>query len=479
MSPTNPPGASRENPDGGRDDWQRRQRATVRRSRRADPQAQPPADSDPYGWGTVGDGSPGRPDRQPPAEYRGGMPHAGRPEPGRPEPGRPGRGGRPDAGGRPAAADPRAWGTDPGWNGEPARTPDPGRGWPGEPRPGDARGPDTRQPEPRPSGQRDWLRPDERLREAGRRLRGPHKRRAVDGQQTGLDPSLQSDLPSWLEQRGEELVPVHRLLSLSVAVFAGLLGVALTLGAYTLPKSYALVILGVQVLFILSWTATLRPAGPRVVAGVALIAAVAADLAAVLPKHASLAPVGLVTAGAFGVAVVGQLLRGADRSRVTESLGGTLIVVVGVICFAMLVVLIRHSPGTPAVVTCLVAAGVALVVARLTDIVLPSPRTSPQVQRGTIGVILGAMAGTVAAGYLGSILVGLHPPRAAVAGLVTALVAVLADLAVSYAEAGRALAGEPSPLWIARHMQGPLGGFALAAPVAYVLSVMVLVTNLN
>jgi hypothetical protein len=328
-------------------------------------------------------------------------------------------------------------------------------------------------------GQRDWLRPDERLREAGRRLRGPHKRRAVEGQQTGLDPNLQTDVPSWLRRRREERVPVRRLLSLSVAVFAGLLGAALATSAYTLPTSYALVILGVQVLFILAWTVTLRPAGPRVVAGVALMAAVAADLAAVLPRHASLAPVGLVTAGAFAVAVAGQLLRGADRSRVTESLGGSLIVVIGVVCFAMLVVLIRHAPGTPAVVTCLVAAGVALVVARLTDIVLPSPRTSPQVPRGSTGVVVGAMAGTLAAGYLGSILVGLHPPRAALAGLVTALVAVLADLAVSYAEAGRVLAGEAPPLWIARHLQGPLGGFALAAPAAYVMSVLVLVTTLS
>jgi hypothetical protein len=313
----------------------------------------------------------------------------------------------------------------------------------------------------------------------GRLLRGPHRRRASEGQQTGLNPALQSDVPSWLEQRGEEQVPVNRLLSLSVAGFAALLGAALTLGAYAVPGSYALVIFGVQVLFIVAWTATLRPAGPRMVAAVALIAAVAADLAAVLPTHASLAPIGLVTAGAFAVAVVAQLLRGADRSRVTESLGGTLIVVLGVVSFAMLVVLIRHTPGTPAVVACLFAAGVALVVARLVDIVLPSPRTSPQVQRGSIGVVLGAMAGTVAAGYAGSVLVGLHPSRAAIAGLVTALVAVLADLAVSYAEAGRALAGEPSPLWLARHMQGPLGGFALAAPVAYVLSVMLLVTNLG
>ncbi len=313
-----------------------------------------------------------------------------------------------------------------------------------------------------------------------RRLRRPHRRRAEGGQATGLDPDKQSDLPSWLQERsGVQVAPVRRLLSLSVAGFAGLLTVGLVLGAYTMPKSYAFVIFGVQLLFVLAWTVAARPAGPRVVAGVGLAAAVGADLGAAWLTHPSLAPLGYVTVAAFVVGVVGQLLRGANRSKVTESLGDTLIVVLGVVSFAMLVVLSRHALGTQSIVACLGAAGVAVVIARLTDIVLPSPRTSPQVARGTIGVVLGAMCGTVAAGVAGSLLVGLHPPRAVVAGLVTAVVAVLADLAVSYADAGRELAGEPSSLWIARHMQGPLGGFALASPAAYVLSVMVLVTNLN
>jgi hypothetical protein len=30
-------------------------------------------------------------------------------------------------------------------------------------------------------------------------------------------------------------------------------------------------------------------------------------------------------------------------------------------------------------------------------------------------------------------------------------------------------------MWLARHMQGPLAGFALAAPVAYLISVLFLV----
>jgi hypothetical protein len=318
---------------------------------------------------------------------------------------------------------------------------------------------------------------DEAQAGLGRRRR-PHKRRAASGQQTGLDPSQQSDLPSWLQERGAVAVPVRRLLSLSVAGFAMLLSFGLILGAHALPGSYALVIFGVQVLFVLSWTVSMRPTGGRVVAAVGLIAAAGADVAAVWPQTASLASLAYVTVVAFVAGVIGQLLRGSKRGSATESLGATLVVVVGVVSFATLIVLNRHPGGTQSVVACLVAAGVALVVARLTDIVLPTPRASVQVPRGSIGVILGAMAGTVAAGVAGSMLVGLSPPRAVIAGLVTAMAAVLADLAVSYAEASRELDGEASSLWVARHLQGPLGGFALAAPAAYVLSVLVLVPSL-
>ena len=49
---------------------------------------------------------------------------------------------------------------------------------------------------------------------------------------------------------------------------------------------------------------------------------------------------------------------------------------------------------------------------------------------------------------------------------------VATDLAVGYAEAGRLMAGEPPTMWVARHMQGPLGGFALAAPAAYAMCML-------
>lgn len=270
--------------------------------------------------------------------------------------------------------------------------------------------------------------------------------------------------------------PARRLLSLAIAGFAGLLGVGLIFGAQTagvglarLP--YAVVVFGIQVLFVLGFTMALRPPGIREVALVGLGTAVAADVAAVAPTQAAIAPLGYVAAGGFVAGVVAQLVRREGRIRATESLAATLVIVVGVIAFATLVVLTRLPSGTQAITVCLAATGVALVVARLADVVAPWPRLAPQVPRGSLGVVLGAMLGTVTAAVLGSYIRGFTPFTGAMVGLVTAVAAVLADLSVGYAEAGRRMAGEPPTLWVARHLQGPLAGFALAAPLAYAMSV--------
>ena len=94
--------------------------------------------------------------------------------------------------------------------------------------------------------------------------------------------------------------------------------------------------------------------------------------------------------------------------------------------------------------------------------------------RGAAGVVAGAMTGTLTAAVLGSYIVHLTPTSGAVIGLVTAAAAVLVDLSIGYAEAGRLMAGEAPTMWLARHLQGPLGAFALAAPVAYATSMIFL-----
>ncbi|HEY7273338.1 MAG TPA: hypothetical protein VH502_11450 [Actinoplanes sp.] len=304
--------------------------------------------------------------------------------------------------------------------------------------------------------------------------------RAMAGVYSAVPPPVTDSDPS--EEGAEEdtpAVPVRRRLSVAVAGFAALLAVGLILGAQTTGPDarvpYAIVVFGVQLLFVLAWTMAIRPPAPAVVAGICVAAGLVADYTAVTSDADSLVPLVYVAGGALVAAVAVQGVRAADRQRARDSVGATLLLVLGVVAFASLIVLTRKPIGTQAVMVCLAAAGVAVVAARLTDAVFAKPRIAPQVARGGAGIVLGAMLGTLAAAGLGSVLVlPFTPAKGAVLGLVAAAIAVLVDLAVNYAEAGRSMAGAAPTFWVARHMQGPLGAFAATAPTAYALTVFYL-----
>jgi len=275
------------------------------------------------------------------------------------------------------------------------------------------------------------------------------------------------------------VVPVRRQLSLAIAGFAALLGVGLVLGAQTSGPDartpFAIVIFGVQLLFVLAWTMAMRPPAAATVAGVCVVAGLVADYTAVTSASVHLLPLLFVAFGGFALALGGQLIRAEDRLLVRDSLGATVLLVLGVVAFASLIVLTRKPIGTQAIGVCLTAVAVALVVARVTDAIFAKPRIATQVPRGATGIILGAMLGTLGAAGLGSVLVlPFTPAKGAILGLVAAGLAGLIDLAVNYAEAGRSMAGDAPTFWLARHMQGPLGAFALAAPIAYALTVFFL-----
>lgn len=262
--------------------------------------------------------------------------------------------------------------------------------------------------------------------------------------------------------------PVRRLVSLGVVGLTALLTLALFVGVQFDHQAFALVVFGVQVLFVIAWTVSAQPPAPKVVATVGLLVAFGADWFALVEQPASLGPMAYVTAGGFGLAVIGQLLRPAGRVRVTESLGSSLMVVLGVVAYATLIVLCRVPLGTQVIGACVVGAGAALLVAHLTDLAWPVMRVAPAVPRGGIGIIVGAMVGTGVAGLTGYLLDGLQTLPTAFAGLAAAVIALMIDLSVNYADAGRRLAGAIPSWWLIRHMQGPLTAFALAAPVAYV-----------
>jgi hypothetical protein len=309
--------------------------------------------------------------------------------------------------------------------------------------------------------------------DAGRELRPDE----VSERGADSDSWSGSDSPG-RTQPAAEPVPVRTDLALAIGGFAALLGVGLVLAAHTSGPGaripFAIVVFGVQLLFVLAWSMAMRPPALAVIAGVSVAVAAAADVVAVRPVVSSVAPLVYLALAGFVAGVLGQLIRPLDRRRVRESLGATLLIVGGVASLATLIVLSRRPGGTQAVFVCLAAAASALAVARVADAVYAQPRLAAQVPRGAAGVVAGAMTGTLVSAVLGSFVWGFTPTRGAIAGVLAAGAAVLADLAADYVEAGRQMAGEPPTMWLARHMQGPLGGIALAAPVAYLVNLFVM-----
>jgi hypothetical protein len=298
---------------------------------------------------------------------------------------------------------------------------------------------------------------------------------SVVGKRSGDEPDDEE------EELEEEIpvVPVRRPLSVAIAGFAGLLGIGLILGAQTSGPdarlSYAIVVFGVQLLYILAFTMAIRPPAAGIVAGVCVATAVAADYVAVNSEPAGFLPLLYVAGIGFVLAVIGQAIRPDDRMHVRDSLSGTLLIVLGMVSFAQLIVLTRKPVGTQAVLVSLTAVAVTVLAAHLIDAFFPKPRIAAQVPRGASGIVVGAMLGTLAAAGLGSVLVlPFTPAKGAILGFLVAGVAGLVDLAVNYSEVGRRMAGETPTFWVARHMQGPLGAFALVLPGAYVMTVFFL-----
>jgi hypothetical protein len=268
------------------------------------------------------------------------------------------------------------------------------------------------------------------------------------------------------------VVPVRRMLSIVIAGFSLLLAFGLVIGSQATQTGFTVVIFGAQAFFVLAWTVAARPPSPAVVATVGLLTAAASGVAVNIPVQSSLAPIGYVIAGGFVAAIVGQLALRGGRAGVTESLGVTMVVVVGVSAFASFAVLSRRPLGDQVLLAGLLAVGVGLATARVCDVIAPLPRITPAVPRGSTGVVAGAMAGTAAGAIAGSFVDGMGTLEGALAGMAAVLIAVVVDLGTGYAEAGRKLEGDAPFMWLARHMQGPLGAFAFAAPACFIVGVI-------
>ncbi|WP_347058141.1 hypothetical protein ABC795_15925 [Blastococcus sp. HT6-30] len=253
----------------------------------------------------------------------------------------------------------------------------------------------------------------------------------------------------------------HHLPAAGLAVVAaGLLaGLPATLG----DLGALAAVLALQLALVLSWVLATGMQGFAASLAVGTAAAVAADLAMVLPEDPEPGGLLAVLAVGFLTAVLQQMLR-SPRHDLVDSLAGSAVLLTAVGALAALLLLARSDDGR-LVVTALVA-GTALLVGHLIDQVLPRPQLAPGVPRGLTGAVLAVLAGAATAwavrgpadlGMLRALAVG-----AAVAGVV-ALVAVAGSyLAVETTAEGEAEALSP---WAPTVVQVVLP-FAACAPVA-------------
>lgn len=244
------------------------------------------------------------------------------------------------------------------------------------------------------------------------------------------------------------------------------LGVAVAGAAQLGTVALLIVVVLMQAVLLIGWRAVADPPSPRGVIATAVATAAAADILAAFRAPASLTPLAVVIAFAVLVTIMVQLARGVARARVTEAMAASLGAALGAVSVATLLVLLRREGGPEAVTAVALAAGIAVLTARSADRVLPVPHVAPGVERGGLGIILGSMTGTAATVFYASTVTSLTPRTGALLGWAVALVAVLADLAASYA----LIAAPARPAY--SFAVGPLLALTAAAPVAYLLSLV-------
>jgi hypothetical protein len=160
-------------------------------------------------------------------------------------------------------------------------------------------------------------------------------------------------------------------------------------------------------------------------------AAVAADLALVLPEDPELGELLAVIGVGFVVIVLQQMLR-RPRHDLVGSLSGAVLMAVGVTSLAALLLLGRTDAGSERALVALLAVGAALVVGHLVDLVLPRPQLADGVPRGLVGLVLAVLAAVAVAVLAAGTGEALDGQRSLVHGLVIGGVAALTALVASY-----------------------------------------------
>lgn len=206
-------------------------------------------------------------------------------------------------------------------------------------------------------------------------------------------------------------------------------------------------VLVLQLGLVLAWVLVTGIQGFAGSLAVGAASAVAADLLLGLSAHPSLGGLLAVFGVGFVAVVVQQMFR-RPRHDLVASLSGAVLLFTAVGALASLLLLGRYGAGDGRAAVALLAAGCALVVGHLVDLVLPRPQLAAGVPQGLPGLVLSVLTGAAVA-YLGrGAGNALDGVAAVVYGAVLGMVASLMALAAAYlvvAALGTGAAGEDGP----------------------------------
>ena len=249
----------------------------------------------------------------------------------------------------------------------------------------------------------------------------------------------------------------------AAAVLAIGLAIASKLGVTPLLIGIAVV----QGLLVVSWvfgTALPGRIGGLVIGG---LAAGGADVMVSRWPHGQLGTLLGVLGLAIPAMFVHQLTRGVVRTRVVESLSDIALMVVAVVGCAALMQLRHETLGALMTSGFVLAAGAALVAGHLVDLFFPKMLFDPDVPRGLLAVIAGAMAGAVACFLrLHNSFEFDHKRSIIVGGALGALVSLFA-IGAAFVE--QSLPAGRRPVAVARPVASTLISFGLLVPIGYLL----------
>ncbi|TKJ32481.1 hypothetical protein [Blastococcus sp. CCUG 61487] len=191
-------------------------------------------------------------------------------------------------------------------------------------------------------------------------------------------------------------------------------------------------VLVVQLGLVLCWVLATGSQGFSGSLAVGAAAAVAADLALVLPEDPELGSLLAVFGVGFLAVVLQQMLRRPPRQDLVAHLSGSVLLLVAVTALGSLLLLGGTEAGAERALVALVAVGAALVVGHLVDLVVPRPRLADGVPRGLLGLVVAVLAGVGAAYLAATTGDALDAQRSLVHGLLIGGVAAVSGVVASY-----------------------------------------------